>query len=106
MNNSLYKIGFRAGMLAFASNLAFVFVQTLQLLGYLHYPYDEIFIYGFSLCIVIPFLIEMLALYYITPADKKDMEPRGFNLYSYLFCFCYCKLCCPTGHCYSGKSPG
>ena len=71
MNNNLYKIGFRAGMLAFASNLAFVFVQTLQLLGYLHYPYDEIFIYGFSLCIVIPFLIEMLALYYITPADKK-----------------------------------
>ncbi|HKI78159.1 MAG TPA: hypothetical protein VKA26_06435 [Ignavibacteriaceae bacterium] len=71
MNRNLYKIGFRAGMLAFYSNLAFVFVQTLQLLGYLHYPYDEIFIYGFSLCIVIPFLIEMLALFYITPIDKK-----------------------------------
>ena len=71
MNRKLYKIGFRAGILAFFSNLAFVFVQTLQLLGYLHYPYDEIFIYGFSLCIVIPFLIEMFALFYITPIDKK-----------------------------------
>jgi heme/copper-type cytochrome/quinol oxidase subunit 4 len=37
----------------------------------LSYPFDEIFIYGFSLCIVFPFLLEMLALHHVTPDDKK-----------------------------------
>lgn len=71
MKNHIYKIGFYAGIIAFASNAGFVLVQSLQLLGVLTYPYDEILIYGFSLCIVIPFLIEMLALHYATPDDKK-----------------------------------
>jgi hypothetical protein len=35
------------------------------------YPWDEISIYGFSLCIVVPFILEMLALHYITPTEKK-----------------------------------
>jgi len=48
-----------------------IHTQTLQLLGILSYPYDEIFIYGFSLCIVVPFLLEMLALHYVTPDEKK-----------------------------------
>jgi hypothetical protein len=56
---------------AFSSNAAFVLAQTLQLLRILRYPYDEIFIYGFSLCIVIPFVLEMLALHHVTPDDKK-----------------------------------
>ncbi len=71
MNKAIYKIGFWAGLVAFGSNAAFVLVQLLQLCGVLTYPYDEIFIYGFSLCIVIPFLIEMLALYHITGNEKK-----------------------------------
>lgn len=71
MNAIIYKIGFWSGIVAFASNAAFVMVQILQLMVVLTYPYDEILIYGFSLCIVIPFLIEMLALHYATPDDKK-----------------------------------
>jgi hypothetical protein len=51
--------------------MLFVIAQCLQLLGKLNYPYDEIFIYGFSLCIVFPFLLEMLALHYVTPVGKK-----------------------------------
>lgn len=43
----------------------------LQLFGVLSYPLDEILIYSFSLCIVIPFLLEMLALHYIAPTEKK-----------------------------------
>jgi hypothetical protein len=43
----------------------------LQLYGVLSYPTDEILIYGTSLCIVIPFLIEILALHYTTPNEKK-----------------------------------
>jgi len=71
MNATIYKIGFYAGIVAFTSNAAFVLVQLLQLGGVLTYPYDEILVYGFSLCIVILFLIEMLALHYVTPDDKK-----------------------------------
>lgn len=33
INTTNYKLGFWAGMIAFSSNLAFVVVQILQLLG-------------------------------------------------------------------------
>jgi hypothetical protein len=71
MNKTVHKVGFWSGLVAFASTVAFVIVQMLQLLGVLSYPLDEILIYGFSLCIVIPFLLEMLALHHITPTEKK-----------------------------------
>ena len=71
MNRNIYKAGFWFGIAAFGSNAAFVLVQVLQLLRILRYPFDEILIYGFSLCIVIPFLLEMLALHYVAPHEKK-----------------------------------
>ena len=71
MNTTINKIGFYAGVIAFAANAAFVVVQTLQLLRVIPSPYDEILIYSFSLCIVVPFLVEMLALHYATADDKK-----------------------------------
>lgn len=71
MNRQVYKVGFWFGVAAFGSAAAFVLVQTLQLLSILSYPFDEILIYGFSLCIVIPFLLEMLALHYVTPNDRR-----------------------------------
>lgn len=71
MIEKIFKIGFRAGIVAFASTVTFVIVQALQVLGILHYPFDEILIYGFSLCIIIPFILEMLALHYVTPVSKK-----------------------------------
>ena len=43
----------------------------MQVSGVLHYPLDEILIYATSLCIVIPFILEMLALHYVTQNDKK-----------------------------------
>lgn len=71
MQLTIYKIGYWSGIVAFSSNALFVIAQILQLLGVLSYPYDEIFIYGFSLCIVLPFLIEILALHYTVPKEKK-----------------------------------
>lgn len=71
MNAKVCKVGFLFGVVAFCASAAFVLVQILQLLKILSYPLDEILIYGFSLCIVIPFLLEMLALHYVTPNDKK-----------------------------------
>ena len=71
MNNTIFKIGFWSGLIAFVSTVAFVIVQMLQLFRVLRYPWDEILIYGFSLCIVVPFIIQMLALHHATPIDKK-----------------------------------
>ena len=71
MNKIVYKIGFWSGIVAFAATMAFYIVQMLQVLGILTYPWDEILIYGFSLCITIPFMIEMLALHYVVPAAKR-----------------------------------
>ena len=71
MNGEVNKYGYWFGIAAFSANAAFVVVQLMQLAGVLHYPMDEILIYGFSLCIVIPFLLEMLALHHVAPADKK-----------------------------------
>jgi hypothetical protein len=77
MNAKISKIGFWFGIIAFASNVAFVLVQTLQLLGVLKYPFDEIFIYGFSLCIVIPFLMFVTANYVVQLSTVIPMTLRG-----------------------------
>ena len=71
MDVKIYRAGYRAGVLAFLATASFVFVQILQVLALIPYPWDEILIYGTSLCIVIPFLLEMLALHYHSPDQKK-----------------------------------
>lgn len=71
MNRQVYKIGFLSGLIAFASAVAYVIVQIFQIQNALGFPLDEMLIYGTSLCIVIPFVLEILALHYITPDEKK-----------------------------------
>ena len=71
MNAAIYKNGFWSGLIAFVSTLAFCVVQMLQLVGVLNYPLDEILIYSTSLCIVIPFILVILTLHYLTPEDKR-----------------------------------
>ena len=70
MNRTIYKVGFWAGLIAFLSTVAFFVVQMLQVLGVLSFPWDAILIYGFSLCIVIPFILEMLVLHHVSPKEK------------------------------------
>ena len=69
--NTILAIGFWSGLAAFTATMAYVIVQLLQVAGVLHFPADEIWIYGTSLCIVLPFLLEILALHYVTPEDKR-----------------------------------
>lgn len=71
MDNAIYKIGYRSGLFAFGATTAFVIVQLLQLARVFSSPLDEALIYATSLCIVIPFLLEILALHYATPDSKK-----------------------------------
>jgi hypothetical protein len=71
MKSSISRIGFWSGLLAFAATLSYCIVQLLQVYGVFSYPNDEKLIYGTSLIIVIPFLIEILALHYTTPVRKR-----------------------------------
>jgi hypothetical protein len=71
MDKTVYKIGYWSGLFAFGATIAFVIVQLLQLARVFSSPMDEILIYSTSLCIVIPFVLEMLALHYVTPDGKK-----------------------------------
>ena len=71
MNSTINKIGFWSGLTAFVATISYGVVQLLQMYAVLSYPHDERLIYGTSLCIVIPFVLEMLALHYITPDEKK-----------------------------------
>lgn len=74
---TLGRIGFRAGLAAFTATVAYDLVQILQVVGVLHFPVDEILIFGTSLCIVVPFVLETLALHYSTPADKRFWTHAG-----------------------------
>lgn len=84
MKNIVRKTGFWSGIIAFIATLTYVVVQLLQLYDAFTYPLDEILVYGSSLCIVIPFVIEMLALHYETPEEKKFWS-HGALLFTVLY---------------------
>jgi hypothetical protein len=65
------EVGYWAGLTAFAASVAYVVVQLAQVAGLLRFPLDEILIYGTSLCIVFPFILEMLSLHYLTQNEKR-----------------------------------
>jgi hypothetical protein len=63
--------GYWSGLAAFTSAVAYVVVQVLQVAGVLRFPADEVLIYGTSLCIVVPFVLEMVAFHHLTAPDKQ-----------------------------------
>lgn len=71
VTSTIGRIGFRAGLAAFSATVAYVVVQILQMVAVLHFPFDEILIFGTSLCIVVPFVLEIVALHHTTPLDKR-----------------------------------
>lgn len=66
-----YSVGLWSGTAAFVSTALYCVVQMLQIFRLIKYPLDGILIYGFSLCIVVPFILEMLALHYVTTKRKQ-----------------------------------
>lgn len=71
MARSISTVGYWSGLTAFTSTVAYDVVQILQVAGMLRFPADEILIYGTSLCIVVPFILEMLALHHLTTPGKQ-----------------------------------
>ena len=64
-------IGFRAGLAASAATVAYDTVQILQVVGVLRFPVDEILIFATSLCIVVPFVLEILAFHYSSRDEQR-----------------------------------
>src|SRR5690242_1761365 len=69
--NTIARIGFRAGVGAAAATIAYDVVQLLQVVGVLHFPIDEILIFATSLGIVVPFVLEMVALHHTRSGDER-----------------------------------
>ena len=84
MKNPIYMVGFCASLIAFISTIGYCTVQLLQVGGAIHFPLDEILIYGTSLTIAIPFLLAFLALHYVTPVEKKFWSHAAL-----IFCIIY-----------------
>lgn len=64
-------VGYWSGIAAFAATVAYDVVQILQIAGVLRFPADEMLIYGTSLCIVVPFLLLMVAFHHLTAPDQR-----------------------------------
>jgi hypothetical protein len=71
MNQSVGNAGYWFGLVASASTLAYDIVQLLQVAGMVRFPLDQILVYGTSSCIVVPFVLEMLALHYLTAPARQ-----------------------------------
>src|SRR5689334_18528751 len=70
---SIGRIGFRCGVAAFVATIGYDIVQLLQVAGVLRFPLDEILIYAASLAIVVPFVLEMVALHHLTPGRSATL---------------------------------
>ena len=75
--STLGRIGFSAGLAAFAATVGYDVAQILQVVGLLHFPLDEILIFATSLCIVVPFVLEVLALHYTRPSHTQFWTHAG-----------------------------
>ena len=73
----LGRIGFRAGLAAAIATVAYDVVQILQVIGAVHFPVDETLIFGTSLCIVVPFVLEMVVLHYSRPVEVRFWTHAG-----------------------------
>lgn len=71
MTPSISEVGFRAGVAAGVAAVAYDVVQILQVAGAIRFPLDEILIYGTSLCIVVPFVLEMVAFHHLSSGDRR-----------------------------------
>lgn len=65
------EAGYWSGMAAAAATATYGLVQVLQVAGGLRFPTDEVLIYGSSLCIVVPFILEMVAFHHLSTGDAR-----------------------------------
>src|SRR5689334_15921014 len=69
--SSVRQVGFWSALSAFVAAAGYSIAQILQVVQVLSFPWDEILIFGFSLCIAIPFVLAMVALHHVMPEEKR-----------------------------------
>lgn len=69
--SSVSRIGFWSSIAAFAAAAGYGVAQILQLAGVLAFPWDEIFIFGFSIALPVPFVVAMIALHHTVPRGSR-----------------------------------
>ncbi len=80
----IWRIGYLSALTSFVAAAGFSIAQILQVIGVLPYPFDAIFIYGFSLGIAIPFMLAMLALQYVMPEEHR-FRSHGAVLFAVIY---------------------
>lgn len=71
MEHSVARVGYTLSLVAFFATLGYSITQIMQVAGLIRHPYDDIFIYSFSLCISLPFLISTVSVYHIIARSRK-----------------------------------
>lgn len=71
MQSTIGRIGFFSGLAAGMAVVAYDLAQLAQIAGMLRFPLDAILIYATSLGIVVPFLLEVLALHHLTATTRR-----------------------------------
>ncbi len=72
-----YRFGYWSALIAFVGGCGYSAAQILQVVGFLHWPWDETMIYGFSFPIAWPFMLAMLALHRVTPPARQLWSGAG-----------------------------
>lgn len=65
------RFGFHAALIACIASIGFSVVQTLQVVGLVPRPLDEVLIYGTSLAIAPAYVLAMVALHHSVPDERK-----------------------------------
>src|SRR3954468_10151698 len=68
---SVSRVGYWSALATFVAASGYGVAQILQLAGGLDFPWDEISIFAFSICIAPPFVLSMVALHHAVPEQKR-----------------------------------
>lgn len=80
MQQSIARIGFWASLIALLGALGYIVSVPLQILGWMTPLANGYMAYAFSLIITVPFLVALLALHHIIPAEKKFWTHTAVSL--------------------------
>lgn len=69
--STVSRVGFWSSLAACMTAAAYGIAQILQIAGLLGFPWDEILIFGFSVCIPLPFVLAMICLHQTTAAPDR-----------------------------------
>jgi len=84
MNKAAPSLGFFSSIASLIAAVGYGVTQSMQVFGILNYPLADILIYGFSLCISVPFLIAMIALH-DTVDSQQRLWMRGALLFGVIY---------------------